>query len=166
MPVITLSWHDYYKPISEQYGTNNWIMYLNWRDNITHSPLPWSITGVYVITNNGRPVYAGSSKEIRRRFDERNRVLNEYGMDPAIVVPDQQYKLYIASSNPASQFKQAEKWLVRQLTINDTRTAPRMLQNVHFTNNYTAPVDGLTIYNSNNPPFLNYSYRLNGGQQI
>ncbi|KIL40583.1 hypothetical protein SD70_12605 [Gordoniibacillus kamchatkensis] len=77
MPSVTLTWYanNVFEPHSEQYGVNDWIYQLVWR-NSNNTMLPTS-AGLYVIEHPaGSPIYSGSSTDIRNRFNLRPAYLN------------------------------------------------------------------------------------------
>lgn len=160
MTAITLTWNanNVFEPHSEQYSSQaDWIYQLIWR-NRNRTLLP-SGAGLYIIENpQVSPVYAGSSDNIRSRFDARTNALRELGLRADAVVPN--HRVRLATVNPSAQLDLAEQWLVRILFKRDQNNNQHILQNINLTAQFNAPNDGLTITNSGaRPDFLNAAYQ-------
>ena len=101
--------------------------------------------GLYVVEDDqGEPLYAGQSDDLRGRFDGRSAALHELSVTEADL-PIQVRIATVSSAEPSWPWERialAERWLVRALRRRDQRN---MLQNINLTWPFQAPADGLTI---------------------
>lgn len=165
MPEITLTWNaGIFTPRDATPYGFTYIYQFQLR-NAGNALIPMQAKGVYVIERNGSPIYAGEAGDIRTRFDDRGRVLREFGLQPTAALPNRTVRY--ATVAPTDERALAERWLVRILYLCDQGVNPHVLQNVDKTGSFTAPEDGLTIHNEGTRPnYLNAVYDYDADEAI
>jgi hypothetical protein len=165
---VTLTWKLPFESGTEQYGANNWIYQVVWRQD--GSSLIPDYPGIYVIEDPvNHQVYVGKASSWRDRFGCRSEALREFRLSTQSDNPVDDFTLRLASVNPARERSRAEEWLIRILYKAQAAKSNVFLQNKQSTKKFKAPKAGFTITNADNgyaPNYLEDAYTYKGGAVI